>query len=283
MNIDDFRCIRRGTSLFALNKRDSSLIGPINHRNGKRQRALLLLHGFTSSPAVFRAMLPYFSFYDAVICPVLPGHGEDLQIFARVKAEAWVTAAEQSCELLINEFEQVDVLGLSLGGVLACHLSNCFPIHHLYLLAPALDLRVPLEKTLKLARLLNWLGFQELRGLGGNLYTDQYYEITYRKLPLTSLIEIFNFIKQFPFVPPSCPTDVFLGCHDKVVSSWRVATRFSNRENVAVHWLSNSAHVIPLDGDIESVIACMKGSNDIQSTQNKFVELPAFTTTPIES
>lgn len=258
MNIDDFRAMRRGIPLFALDKKDAAILAPIERRSGEKKRALLLLHGFTSTPAVFRVMLPSFSFYDAVICPVLPGHADNLQAFAQVKAEAWLTTAVQSCELLVNEFEQVDVLGLSLGGILACYLSNQFKLHHLYLLAPALDLRLPIEKILKLARLLTCLGFQEVRGLSGDLFTNQHCEIAYRKLPLTAIIEIFNLIKQFSFNLPDCPTDVFLGCHDKVVASWRVAARFANQEHVTIHWLSNSAHVIPLDGDIENIIACMK-------------------------
>ncbi|CEK12084.1 alpha/beta hydrolase [Legionella hackeliae] len=258
MNIDDFRAMRRGIQLFALDKKDEAILAPIEHRSGQRKSGLLLLHGFTSTPAVFREMLPSLSFYDAVICPVLPGHAEDLNAFANVKAEAWLKAAEQSCQLLVNEFEQVDVLGLSLGGVLACHLSNQFNLHHLYLLAPALDLRLPIEKVLRLAKFLTRLGFREVRGLSGDLYTDQHCEIAYRKLPLTAIIEIFNLIKQFSFNLPNCPTDVFLGCHDKVVSSWQVAARFANKDNVNIHWLSNSAHVIPLDGDIENIIACMK-------------------------
>lgn len=257
MDIDDFRCMRRGVSLSTLNKNEVSLLAPINNRNGQQKRALLLLHGFTSTPAVFRAMLPSLSLYDAIVCPVLPGHADSLKTFATVKAEAWIATAEQACELLIKEFEQVDVLGLSLGGVLACHLSSRFPLHHLYLLAPALDLKLPVDKVLKLAKFLDWLGFQEVRGFAGNLYTDQYCEIAYRKLPIRSVIEIFSLVKQFPFIPPNCPTDVFLGCHDKVVSSWQVAARFANKENVSIHWLNNSAHVLPLDGDIQTIIACM--------------------------
>ncbi|ASQ44750.1 alpha/beta hydrolase [Legionella clemsonensis] len=258
MNIDDFRAMRRGIPLFALDKKDVALMAPIERRNGEKKRALLLLHGFTSTPAVFRVMLPSLTFYDAILCPVLPGHADTLKAFAEVKAEAWLKTAEQSCELMLNEFEQVDVLGLSLGGILACHLSNQFKLHHLYLLAPALDLRLPLEHTLKLAKFLTCLGFQEVRGLSGDLFTNQHCEIAYRKLPLAAIIEIFNLIKQLSFNVPDCPTDVFLGCHDKVVSSWRVAARFANKDNVRIHWLSNSAHVIPLDGDIEQIIACMK-------------------------
>lgn len=258
MDIDAFRCMRRGIQLFTLTKKEATLLAPIDYRNGKNQRALLLFHGFSSSPAVYRKLIPSFLFYDAVICPVLPGHAANIETFAQTKANDWLQMAEEIGEVLINEFEQLDVMGLSLGGLLACHLSNRFALHHLYLLAPALDLYLPLNKTLHLLKILNWLNFSHVRGFAGNLHTTEYCEIAYRKLPLTTLIEMLTLVKQFKFDPPTCPTDLFLGCHDEVVSSWRVAARFTNKENVNIHWLANSAHVIPLDGDTESILACMK-------------------------
>ncbi|MCC5014587.1 MULTISPECIES: alpha/beta hydrolase [unclassified Legionella] len=261
MNIDAFRCMRRGVQLFSLTQDDFSLMAPIEQRNGKKQRALLLLHGFSSSPAVFRDLLPSLAYYDAVICPVLPGHAANLDSFAQSKASDWFVLAEQTCELLVNEFTQVDVMGLSLGGLLACHLSNRFPLHHLYLLAPALDLRLKINRTLGLAKLLNYLGFSQVRSVAGNLYTDEHCEISYRKIPLAVIIEVLTSIRQFQFSPPNCPTDLFLGCHDKVVASWQVAARFANMENVTIHWLANSAHIIPLDGDTDSVLTCIKQNN----------------------
>jgi carboxylesterase len=258
MDINDFRGMRRGTSLFALSKKDAALLNAIEQRNGRKERALLLLHGFTSTPAVFRTMLPSLVFYDTVICPILPGHAENLEAFANAKAEHWFNTAKQACEALIAEFKHVDVLGLSLGGLLACHLSNCFNIQHLYLLAPALDLYISPERTLKLAKALKWLGFKEIRGQSGDLFTNEQWEIAYRKLPLNAVIEIAKLIKEFSFISPTCPTDVFLGSHDKVVDSKRVAERFANLSNVAIHWLHHSAHVIPLDGDTEIILNCMK-------------------------
>ncbi|KTD22732.1 lipase [Legionella lansingensis] len=261
MQIDDFRGMRRGIPVFTLNKEDTSILAPIDRRGRQREHALLLLHGFTSTPAVFRAMLPSFSFYDAIICPMLPGHGESIETFAKTKASAWFAVAEQSCERLLREYKHVDVLGLSLGGILACHLGNRFDLNYLYLLAPAFDLNLPLPELsnlLKLVKFLNWLGFREIRGLAGDLYTNLHCEIAYRKLPLSSIMELLTLIQQFPFALPKCPTDVFLGCHDKVVASLRVAERFADQPSVTIHWLSNSAHVIPLDGDTESIIGRMK-------------------------
>ncbi len=259
MNIDAFRYIRRGIPLSTLSQNDRFLLAPINQRNGKNQRALLLFHGFSSSPAVFRELLPFLShFYDAVVCPVLPGHADDVGIFAQTKASDWLSLAEQNCAELIKEFKEVDVMGLSLGGLLGCYLSHQFRLNHLYLLAPAFDLQLTLNRILKLAKILKWLGFSQIRSAAGNLYTDNHCELAYRTLPITAVIEMLTFVKQFQFSPPDCPTDLFLGCHDKVVACERVAARFTKKKNIHIHWLANSAHIIPLDGDIENVLTCIK-------------------------
>lgn len=258
MNIDDFRCMQRGVQLFALSKQDESILAPVNLRTGGKKRALLLIHGFSSSPAVFRKLVPLLSGYDAIVCPVLPGHADSIKAFAKAKASDWFSLVEQVCEQLLSEFEELDVLGLSLGGLLAIHLSKRYPLRHLYLLAPALDLQVAVNQSLLLIKALNWLGFSAIRSNGGNLYSASACEITYRRLPLSTLVEIFTTIQQFEFAAPTCPTDLFLGCHDQVVCSWRVADRFASRDNINIHWLVNSAHVLPLDGDLETIAACIK-------------------------
>lgn len=259
MNIDAFCCMRRGFQLSLLNKQDSSLIAAIEQRGAKKERALLLLHGFGSTPAVFRLLLPSLSrCYDALFCPVLIGHAESIDSFAKAKASDWLLQVEQSYESLVSQFEQVEVLGLSLGGLLACHLSTRFSLAHLYLLAPALDLPLAPHYSVQLAKTLHWLGFRAMRARAGNLYSSEHCEIAYRQLPLTSVIQMLTLVQQFQFTPPSCPTDLFLGCYDKIISSQRVAERFADKMNINTHWLSNSAHVLPLDGDIDHIIACIK-------------------------
>ncbi|NSL18021.1 alpha/beta fold hydrolase [Tatlockia micdadei] len=259
MNIDAFRCMRQGKQLFTLSQQDAFLLAPIEQRNDKTHRALLLLHGFSSTPAVFRLLLPSLVlYYDAVLCPVLVGHGENLDSFAKVKANDWLAQTEETCEILLDQFAEVDVMGLSLGGILACHLSAKFSLHHLYLLAPALDLRLGLNHAVKLAKTLSWLGFRKVRAAAGNLYTSENYEIAYRQLPLSTIIEMLTLVQQFQFTVPTCPTDLFLGCHDLVVSSWRVADRFAEKDHINIHWLPNSAHVLPLDGDQSIILSCVK-------------------------
>lgn len=257
MNLNDFRCMRRGVQVSTLRKKDANLLRPFKREGQEKNRVLLLLHGFSSSPAVFRNLLGALTGYDAVVAPVLPGHSDNLNAFAKVKASDWLAYVEDVCAALVAEFQHVDVMGLSLGGLLACHLSSRFPLRHLYLLAPALDLQLALPGSLKLARILYQLGFRQLRSAAGNLFTANHCEIAYRQLPLTTIIEILTLVKQFEFTPPTCPTDVFLGCYDEVVASRRVAARFASCDHATIHWLAKSAHVLPLDGDVDEIIQCV--------------------------
>ncbi|GGI84704.1 alpha/beta hydrolase [Legionella impletisoli] len=273
MDIDDFRYMWRGKAIRSLSKEQSAWLAPIDHRKEPRERALLLLHGFSSSPAVYRELMPTFSrLYDAVLCPALPGHATHLAAFAKVEAHEWVHAAEEACEALIKDYPKVDVMGLSLGGLLACHLANRFSLHHLYLLAPALSLQLNIPLAITLAKLLRTLGFKTLRNRAGNLRTNRAAEIAYRHLPIATIIEILTLIKEFKFSPPKCPVDVFLGAYDEVVDSHEVEKYFDKLSNVDIHWLQNSAHILPLDGDIDRIIARLKQNskkeNPILSQEN---------------
>jgi carboxylesterase len=219
---------------------------------------LLLLHGFSSSPAVFRRLQPALPHYDAIVCPVLPGHGDSIAAFSLVKATDWVLAAEAVCAALMKDYQHVDVVGLSLGGLLACHLSQRFKLHHLYLLAPALALQLPIKLALVCAHLLRGLGFKRVQNRAGNLNSKQYNELAYCQLPITAIIEILTLINTFQFIEPTCPTDLFLGRSDGVVYSKQVENLFAHLPKVNRHWLENSAHVLPLDADVEQIISCIR-------------------------
>ncbi|WP_133127618.1 alpha/beta hydrolase [Legionella nagasakiensis] len=259
MNLDDFRYMWRGKTLQALSSQHANLLAPIHHQNGKKERALLLLHGFSSSPAVFRELLPtLINLYDAVVCPALPGHASNIEIFAKTQASEWLSCAETSCSELLKDYHAVDVMGLSLGGLLACHLANRFSLHHLYLLAPALALRLNMTLALTAARILHRLGFRHLRNRAGNLHTNRSSELAYRQLPIATIIEILSLVQKHQFIPPTCSVDLFLGRYDEVVQTTLVAEYFTGLSNARIHWLNHSAHVLPLDGDVDTIIACLK-------------------------
>lgn len=257
MKKDDFRYMRRGQSLATLTSADLEYMKPVSIQSKARDRALLVLHGFSSSPAVYRYLLPQIKGYDAIVCPVLPGHAQSIDAFSESKAAQWLEAAKNACEPLVSNYSQVDVLGLSLGGLLATELSHSYPIHHLYLLAPALKLKFNLSTTLLLARFLHALGFRQLRNGAGNIRSDDFAEIAYRKLPIPAIIEMLNLAKNYQWTPPTCPVDLFLGRFDEVVDSEAVEALFKPLPQAKIHWLENSAHVLPLDSDLSQIVACI--------------------------
>ena len=249
MKIDDFYYIHRGKVIASLTEAESRLLHPVKIIRAPEGRALLLLHGFSSSPAVYRELIPKLNQYDAIFCPVLPGHGDSIDAFAIATAEKWVSAAETATSDILKNYPTLDVMGLSLGGLLACHLSTRFPLHHLYLLAPALYLKGNVTWMLRLAHLLYALGFPMIRNRAGDMHSSSSGELTYRKLPIKTIISILTYIQKYAWQAPHCPVDVFLGKYDRVVDSAKVEALFKGGAGTTIHWLANSAHVLPLDGD----------------------------------
>lgn len=260
MNKNDFRYFRRGKQLADLTKKDFTLIEPVTIYGEKNERALLLLHGFSSTPAVYRYLIPQLKNYDAIVCPALPGHGHSIDSLSQSNAADWLAHASTLCDELFKKYAKVDLLGFSLGGLLSCKLSEHFAFNHLFLLAPALKLQMNVALNLKMVTALQHLGFKELRGAAGNLCSDAHAEISYKRLPLTAIRELFHLVQEHQWVAPQTPVDLFLGAHDAVVSSVQVEQLFQNLPNVAIHWLANSAHVLPLDNDLAQIVTCVNNS-----------------------
>lgn len=255
MNIDDFNFMWRGKFVASLQDNQTHLLLPVDVRQRDSGRALLLIHGFSSSPAVYRLLIPgLLNLYDAVVCPVLPGHADNLDAFAKAKASDWLRAVQVSALNLSDSYQVVDVMGLSLGGLLACQLSESFAMNHLFLLAPALFLHGFTSGRLLLAKILNVLGLKSIPNHAGNFHTSGQAELTYRKLPLPAIIEILRIVLADHFVNPACPVDVFLGRYDEVVNNKAVENFFIPNPKVRCHWLENSAHILPLDGDMALIL-----------------------------
>lgn len=257
MKRNDFRYMRQGKQIAELKDEELNLLSPINQRGEGNDHALLILHGFSSSPAVYRYLIPEIKGYDAVVCPVLPGHAQSIEAFSKTKATDWLETATNACEELVKHYKKVDVLGLSLGGLLACKLSQQYALHHLYLLAPAIRLNMRVNTLSKVAQIMHYFGFRHIRNRAGNILNETHSEIAYRKLPISAIIEMLHLSKNYQWVAPTCPVDLFLGVHDQVVASHEVAKLFDSLPNVHIHWLENSAHVLPLDKDIKKIIACI--------------------------
>ena len=238
-----------------------NLLKDVDIRHHPSGKALLLLHGFASSPGVFRELLPQITNYDAIYCPALPGHASNLAAFATCSAKEWIHAVESAYLKLNKNYQVIDVMGLSLGGALACDLSFKFPINHLYLLAPALALPFLPTHAGIIAKLLSYFGIKFINNNGGNLSCRINQELTYRKLPINAIQEVLKITTKKPIRIPKCPVDIFFGCSDDVIDSKKIAQAFQDAKNVKIHWLEHSAHILPLDMDKNAILEVMNGNS----------------------
>lgn len=255
---NDFAWISQGQHLRFCSKEDCILLKPYEKEyRAKKDRALLMLHGFSSSPAVWRLFYPHLESYDRVSAPLLAGHGISIHEFAKVSSQQWLHQVRVECKKLCQEYAQVDVIGLSLGGLLACHLAQEFPIHRLFLLAPALSLNDSCPILLKTAQLSKNLGFQFVKNAGGQAFKPQADELLFRLLPIKTIVEILSFIDSFQFKSWDIPTQLFLGRHDDVVNSSKVELQLQNLNEVDIHYLEHSNHVLPLDANYQNILKAL--------------------------
>lgn len=111
----------------------------------KTEKALLVIHGLHESPAYMFGFSK--AFYDKgynVLSLRLPGHQTiDRDDLNKVKASEWIDSSVQALAQTMMLGNQVEVLGYSLGGLLAANLALKYPdqVKALYLVAPALALR----------------------------------------------------------------------------------------------------------------------------------------------
>ncbi len=106
-----------------------------------KERGALLLHGFGSTPFEMRYLGERLAAagYTAV-CPLLPGHGTNLDFFARTTWRDWYDTAATTLGRLAREVDRVVVVGQSMGALLALRLAVYEQVAALGCLATPLEL-----------------------------------------------------------------------------------------------------------------------------------------------
>jgi carboxylesterase len=85
---------------------------------------LLLVHGFTGSPAEMRRIAPAFQQHGLTVsAPLLPGHGTTPADLSCQRLEDWLDHVHASLSDLQRTCPTVFIGGLSLGALLALHVA----------------------------------------------------------------------------------------------------------------------------------------------------------------
>ena len=98
--------------------------------NPESKNGVYIIHGFTNSTYETRDLAHYLGeqgFYTKAIN--LPGHGTTPEDCNRTKFTDWIEFTEQGVAEMSSRCDNIYVIGISMGSVLALHLSSFFPIN----------------------------------------------------------------------------------------------------------------------------------------------------------
>ncbi|HEY1074128.1 MAG TPA: alpha/beta fold hydrolase [Patescibacteria group bacterium] len=104
---------------------ETKLHSTLEYLHPDAKTGVLLLHGFSSTPGVFSKLTRLLekqglSYY----APLLPGHGTTPDDLALYDTEDWIKSADEAYKHLKKYCNNVIILGVSMGGNLACILAN---------------------------------------------------------------------------------------------------------------------------------------------------------------
>ena len=98
--------------------------------NSESKDGVYIIHGFTNTTYETRDLAKYLGdqgFY--TVANNLPGHGTTAEDCNRCKFTDWIDFVEQGFAAISSRCDNVYVIGISMGSVLALHLSSVFPIN----------------------------------------------------------------------------------------------------------------------------------------------------------
>lgn len=99
-----------------------------------KDECILLIHGFTGSPADLRPLAAYLN-KDGDGFPVcgilLPGHGTKMEDMMHCNWKSWVVSATIELRRLLESYQKVSVIGFSMGGDIALCLASKFAVNRI--------------------------------------------------------------------------------------------------------------------------------------------------------
>jgi carboxylesterase len=217
---------------------------------------VLLVHGFTGSPA---SMRPWGEFLNShgytVRVPLLPGHGTKPEDLNKVKWEEWPAKVTYELSELQKTCDTIFLIGLSMGGstVLNVSIANNDAITGLVLVNPMIHVRgIPVELAFFLSRL------QKMRtSVGDDIKRPGVTEWGYDALPTRGVYQLLKMLRvtRKNLGQITLPVQLFHSVDDHTlpVSNTEIILKGLGSLSKNRIELVNSYHVATMDYDQELI------------------------------
>jgi len=221
-------------------------------------KGALLVHGFTGSPSEMRLLGEYLNRLGyTVLAPRLCGHGTMVEEMARTAWPHWYSGVEDGYHILKSVTDSVDVIGLSMGGLLVLKLAAEYPVSKVVSLSTPIFIAAKRLQLLPIYRLFREFVPKKRR----RLPVDQKYSVNYDVTPLRSLSSLLALVKHVDKLLPSVKAPALIvqsrSEHTvKPASAEFIYNRLGSMEK-RLMWLERSGHIVTLDIEREKVFECV--------------------------
>jgi carboxylesterase len=219
---------------------------------------VLVLHGFTGSPASMRSLAERVATSGYTVeLPRLPGHGTTLEDMMTTTWADWSGAALDAYDALAQRCEKVAVVGLSMGGGLVAFVAErraavagCVFINPL-VQSPGADHEEALVQFID-------AGVETPDSIGSDIKKPGVIEPSYEATPLRCVLSLFEGLHDVGdnLATIVAPSLVLSSREDHVVTSDNGDAIVEGSSGpVERIWLEDSYHVATIDNDQELVEA----------------------------
>ncbi|MDQ1143186.1 carboxylesterase [Bacillus sp. SORGH_AS 510] len=156
----------------------------------------LCIHGFTGAPYEVEPLVDFLQQRTDWVfrVPTLPGHGEANSLKG-IHFQEWINHAETELKQLIDNCDEVYVVGFSMGGMIASYLAANYPVDKLILLSAAAYYINPRQLATDIKQTF-------LDAIKGNLKENELFHRYKRKITETPLAATLQFRKLVTFIKP---------------------------------------------------------------------------------
>lgn len=221
----------------------------------RRDHGVVLLHGFTSTPASVRAWAEGLAAGGSpVSVPLLPGHGTRWEDLAATGADEIRAAVRAVVDLELARHGRVVMAGISMGGALALDAAAHRPVAGVLVVNPALRFASPLAPFAPLLAPF----VPTVAPIADDIADPTARERAYPRTPTAGVAALGRIQRAARRALPqiTAPVTVYRSARDAVVpaSSHRTLVRGLRQAPVEVVGLPRSRHVATLDYDLPLLI-----------------------------
>ena len=233
-------------------------------------RGVLLIHGFTGTPSEMRLLGEYLYQKGFTVLAVrLPGHGTEVRDMESTTWRHWYGAAIDGFNLLTGICDEVNVVGLSMGGLLALKLAAEYPVKRVVALSTPIYLAETRIPFLPLYRLFRRFIPKKRRDYDIN----PRYFVGYDSTPLASLSSLLELIQSVQKNLPQvhCPALVVQSRREHTVrpESATFIMEHLGSSQKELFWLKNSGHIVTVDIERETVFAKVANFLDLTISRSE--------------